>query len=123
MSYSCILPIPSGTWMSGLKSRPPASIKSTRAAPSSLSRLASAQPAEPPPTLPKSNLSLPPRRAPRLGHDSPAESHLERARGEQFLELAPPGAQPLLVHVLGDRFEHGAGSLEAVSQRIVVGQR
>src|SRR6266511_2605530 len=51
MSYSCILPMPSGMWMSGLTSRPPASIKSTRAAPSSLSRLASTQPAEPPPTI------------------------------------------------------------------------
>src|SRR5947199_6034605 len=123
MSYSCILPIPRGTWMSGLRSRPPASIKSTRAAPSSLSRLASTQPADPPPTITKSWPLLTAMRAARLWHDSSAaKSHIERAGDEQFLELDPPRAQPLLVHVFGDRFEHRAGCLEAISQRIVVGQ-
>src|SRR5438445_193958 len=63
-------------------------------------------------------------RAARLWHDSSvAKSHIERAGDEQFLELDPPRAQPLLVHVFGDRFEHHAGCLEAVSQRIVIGQR
>src|SRR6266540_2641447 len=52
-----------------------------------------------------------------------ARSHVERAGGEHYLELDPPLAQPLLVHVLSDRLEHSAGRLEAVSQRIVGGER
>src|SRR5204862_7231928 len=91
---------------------------------SSPSHLASTQPTAPPPKITKSSPLPTAMRAARLWHDSSvAKSHIERADDEQFLELDPPRAQPLLVHVLGDRFEHRAGCLEAVSQRIVVGQR
>jgi len=42
---------PAGMWISGFQSRPPASINTTRVAGSSLSRLASTQPADPAPTI------------------------------------------------------------------------
>ncbi len=42
---------PTGTWISGFQSRPPASIRMTRTDGSSVSRLARTQPAEPAPTI------------------------------------------------------------------------
>src|SRR5262245_50880921 len=50
-------------------------------------------------------------------------SHVQRTGDEYFLELDPALAQALLVHVLSDRLEHGAGCFEPVSQRIVGGER
>ena len=47
---SIIFQKPTGTWMSGLESRPPASSSSTLLPASALRRLASTQPAEPAPT-------------------------------------------------------------------------
>ena len=42
---------PTGTWMSGLQSRPPASSSSTELPASALRRLARTQPADPAPTM------------------------------------------------------------------------
>src|SRR5260221_14795123 len=50
-------------------------------------------------------------------------SHVERAGGEYFLKLDPARAQSLFVHVLRDGLEHRPRGLEAVTQRIVVGER
>src|SRR5215467_4885353 len=50
-------------------------------------------------------------------------SHVERAGGEQFLKLDPARAQSLLVHVLRDGLEHRPRGLEAITQRIIVGER
>src|SRR5437868_116030 len=52
--WSSIFIKPAGIWISGFQSRPPASIRSTRVLGSSVSRLASTQPAEPAPMMMKS---------------------------------------------------------------------
>ncbi len=51
VSWSSILKNPAGTWISGFQSLPPASINRTVTAGSSLSRLASTQPADPAPMM------------------------------------------------------------------------
>ena len=50
LGRSIIFQKPTGTWMSGLQSRPPASNSSTVWRPLAVRRLASTQPAEPAPT-------------------------------------------------------------------------
>ena len=49
--WSSILKKPAGMWISGFQSRPPASISNTFVPGSSVSRLASTQPAEPAPMM------------------------------------------------------------------------
>ncbi len=51
LSWSSILKKPAGTWISGLWSLPPASIRMTLTFGSSVNRVARTQPAEPAPTM------------------------------------------------------------------------
>src|SRR3979411_2169912 len=66
-------------WISGLRSRGPASINRTRALGSALSRLASTQPAEPAPTMIKSAFMLPSLNSP----------------GRRWMDVVRPSRRPL----------------------------
>src|SRR6476646_3796272 len=60
---------------------------------------------------------------PRSAYSPRSPSHVERAGREDFLELDAARAQALLVDILRDRLEHRPRGLEAVGERIVLGQR
>src|SRR6185437_12994032 len=100
-------------WIHGSRSLPPASSSSTRFLGSAESRLASTQPAEPAPTMTKSNssdwsIAFP--LAPPLDGFLARHRHCADSRGKHLPEPAATAIAPMIVATAG-HVDHGKTSL------------